>query len=183
MTAIDMPDYVDVSEQIARMNLGMDAAELHGSLCGFLSGGESPGRSQWLPRVMAEPDPGVVERDSPLDQLFVSTEALLESPDFGFELLLPPDAAPIGERGDALLGWCRGFLGGFGLAAGENPPLSEDSADALRDLARMAASELSYEDPEGDEDSLAEIVEFVRVAALLLHGDCVLGPRHRKSLN
>ena len=82
-----------------------------------------------------------------------------------------------------MLGWCRGFLGGFGLAAGENPPLGEDSADALRDLARMAASELSYEDPEGDEESLAEVSEFVRVAALLLHGDCVLGPRHRKSLN
>ena len=183
MTAIEMPDYAEVSAQIAQMQLGMDAAELHGSLCGFLSGGESPGRKAWLPRVMAEPDPGLVERDSPLDRLFVATEALLESPDFGFELLLPHEAAPIGERGDALLGWCRGFLGGFGLAAGEHPPLSEDSADALRDLARMAASELSYEDPEGDEDSLAEIVEFVRVAALLLHGDCVLGPRHRKSLN
>jgi uncharacterized protein YgfB (UPF0149 family) len=183
MTAIDMPEYTEVSEQIARMQLGVDAAELHGSLCGFLSGGESPGRSQWLPRVMSEPDPGVVERDSPLDRLFIATEALLESPDFGFELLLPPEAAPIGERGDALIGWCRGFLGGFGLAAGEHPPLSEDSADALRDLARMAASDLSYEDPENDEESLSEISEFVRVAALLLHGDCVLGPRHRKSLN
>jgi uncharacterized protein YgfB (UPF0149 family) len=53
MTAIDMPEYVDVSEQIARMKLGMDAAELHGSLCGFLSGGESPGRRNWLPKVMA----------------------------------------------------------------------------------------------------------------------------------
>ena len=183
MTAIEMPDYAEVGAQIAQLRLGMDAAELHGSLCGFLSGGESPGRAAWLPRVMAEPEPGLVERDSPLDRLFVATEALLDSPDFGFELLLPDEAAPIGERGDALLGWCRGFLGGFGLAAGEHPPLSEDSADALRDLARMAASELSYEDPEGDEDSLAEIVEFVRVAALLLHGDCVLGPRHRKSLN
>ena len=183
MTAIEMPDYAEVGAQIAQMQLGMDAAELHGSLCGFLSGGESPGRKAWLPRVMAEPDPGLVEHDSPLDRLFVATEALLESPDFGFELLLPEESAPIGERGDALLGWCRGFLGGFGLAAGEHPPLSEDSADALRDLARMAASELSYEDPDGDEDSLAEIVEFVRVAALLLHGDCVLGPRHRKSLN
>jgi yecA family protein len=183
MEAFDMPDYTEVGAQIAQLQLGMDAAELHGSLCGFLSGGESPGRKEWLPRVMAEPEPGVIERDSALDRLFVATEALLESPDFGFELLLPDESSPIGERGDALLGWCRGFLGGFGLSAGEHPPLSEDGADALRDLARMAASELSYEDPEGDEESLAEITEFVRVAALLLHGDCVLGPRHRKSLN
>jgi uncharacterized protein YgfB (UPF0149 family) len=183
MTAFEMPDYAEVSAQIAQLQLGVDAAELHGSLCGFLSGGESPGRADWLGKVMAEPEPEHVSSDSALDRLYVATEALMESPDFGFELLLPDEAAPIGERGDALLGWCRGFLGGFGLAAGEHPPLSEDSADALRDLARMAASELSYEDPEGDEESLAEVTEFVRVAALLLHGDCVLGPRHRKSLN
>jgi len=183
MTAIEMPEYVDVSEQIARMNLGMEAAELHGSLCGFLSGGESPGRDKWLPQVMAEPEPGVVERDSALDRMFVSTEALLESPDFGFELLLPPEIAPIGERGDALLGWCRGFLGGFGLSAGAEPPLTDESRDALADLGRIAGSELSYEDPETDEEALEEVAEFVRVAAMLLHSDCVLGPRHRRSLN
>ena len=178
-----MPGYAEVSAQVAQLQLGMDAAELHGSLCGFLSGGESPGRQAWLPQVMAEPESGVVERDSALDRLFMATEALLESPDFGFELLLPEEGAPIGERGDALLGWCRGFLGGFGLAAGQDPPLSEDGADALRDLARMAGSELSYEDPATDEEALEEVAEFVRVAALLLHSDCVLGPRHRRSLN
>jgi uncharacterized protein YgfB (UPF0149 family) len=53
MTAIEMPDYAEVSAQIAQLRLGVEAAELHGSLCGFLSGGESPGRDQWLARVMA----------------------------------------------------------------------------------------------------------------------------------
>ena len=184
MTAIDMPEYAEASAELARMQLGVEAAELHGSLCGYLSGGaDSPGRGDWLAKVMSDPELGPVARESALDRLFVATEALLESPDFGFDLLLPDEAAPIGERGEALLGWCRGFLGGFGLSAGSNPPLTEDSADALRDLAKMAGSELTYEDPEGDEESLAEVAEFVRVAALLLHGDCVLGPRHRKSLN
>ena len=184
MTAIEMPDYAEVSAQIAQLQLGVDAAELHGSLCGFLSGGgETAGRDDWLAKVMSEPEPGHVGRDSALDRLFTTTEALLESPDFGFDLLLPDEERPVGERGDALLGWCRGFLGGFGLAAGADPPLSEDGAEALKDLARMAASELSYEDPEADEEALSEVAEFVRVSALLLHGDCVLGPRHRKSLN
>ena len=36
---------------------------------------------------------------------------------------------------------------------------------------------------EEDEEALAEIGEFVRVAALLIHGDCVLGPRHRQQLH
>jgi len=184
MTAIDMPDYADVSAQLAQLRLGVDAAELHGSLCGYLSGGgETAGRGDWLARVMADSETGDVAADSALDRLFIATEALLESPDFGFDLLLPGEDTPVGERGDALLGWCRGFLGGFGLSAGAKPPLSEDGAEALRDLAKMAASELSYEDPEGDEEALAEVTEFIRVSALLLHGDCVLGPRHRKSLN
>jgi uncharacterized protein YgfB (UPF0149 family) len=184
MTSIEMPDYAEASAELARLQLGVEAAELHGSLCGYLSGGaEVPGRAAWLAQVMSDPELGPVERDSALDRLFVATEALIESADFGFDLLLPDEEAPIGERGDALLGWCRGFLGGFGLAAGRDPPLSEDGADALRDLAKMAASELTYEDPEGDEEALSEVAEFVRVAALLLHGDCVMGPRHRKSLN
>ena len=36
---------------------------------------------------------------------------------------------------------------------------------------------------EEDEAALVEIAEFIRVAALLLHGDCVLGPRHRRSMH
>ena len=71
----------------------------------------------------------------------------------------------------------------FGLAAGAKPPLSEESVEALGDTARIAASDPSYEDPEADEEALEEVTEFIRVAALLLHSDCVLGPRHRRKLN
>jgi uncharacterized protein YgfB (UPF0149 family) len=49
--------------------------------------------------------------------------------------------------------------------------------------SRHAASDLSYEDPDADEDALEEVSEFIRVAVLLLHSDCVLGPRHRRKLN
>jgi uncharacterized protein YgfB (UPF0149 family) len=97
--------------------------------------------------------------------------------------LLPDDDLPVVERGDALMSWCRGFLGGFGLAAGAEPPLSEESRDALGDLAKMASSHLSYDEPEADAEALEEVSEFVRVAVLLLHSDCVLAPRHRRSLN
>ena len=181
---VELPNYAEISDQIERMQLGVDAAELHGSLCGYLSGGgNAPVRGDWLAKVMAEPEPIPVEPDSALDRMFVATETLLESPDFGFDLLLPNIDLPVTERGDALMSWCRGFLGGFGLAAGASPPLSEESQDALGDLARMAASDLSYDDPEADEEALEEVSEFVRVAALLLHSDCVLAPRHRRSLN
>jgi hypothetical protein len=95
-----------------------------------------------------------VAADSALDRMFVATQQLLVSPDFGFDLLLPDAELPVVERGDALMSWCRGFLGGFGLSAGAKPPLSEESQDALGDLARLAASDLSYDDPEADEEAL-----------------------------
>jgi uncharacterized protein YgfB (UPF0149 family) len=184
MNSIELPDYAEISEQIERLQLAVDASELHGSLCGYLSGGaEPPGRNDWLGRVMAEPEPMPVEPDSPLDRMFTATEQLLEAPDFGFDLLLPNIDLPVVQRGDALINWCRGFLGGFGMSAGAEPPLSEESRDALGDLARMAASDLAYDDEESDEQALEEVAEFVRVAALLLHSDCVLAPRHRRSLN
>ncbi len=183
MTEIDLPTHADVGAQADAMRLGTDASELHGLLCGFLSGGAAPSRSEWVALVMADSDLEDVARDSALDQLFLATSRLLEAPDFGFELLLPDPDLSVSERGDALLSWCRGFLGGFGLAAGAEPPLSEESRDALGDLARIASSDLAYDEPDADEDALEEVAEFVRVAVLLLHSDCVLGPRHRRSLN
>jgi uncharacterized protein YgfB (UPF0149 family) len=50
-------------------------------------------------------------------------------------------------------------------------------------MGRIAASDLAYEDSEADENALAEIVEFVRVAALLLHGDCVQGAQRKRQLH
>lgn len=112
-----------------------------------------------------------------------ASAAQLEDQGFEFALLLPDDDAGLAERSGALFEWCRGFLGAFGLAAGKDPPLSEESREALTDIARLAAASPQDDGDEEDEQALAEIEEFVRVATLLLHGDCALGPRHRKNLN
>lgn len=76
-----------------------------------------------------------------------------------------------------------GVPGRLGLAAVGDAPLSDDGAEALADLGKLAQASPELGEGEEDEDALAEIEEFVRVAVLLLHGDCVLAPRHRKSLN
>ena len=184
MSEPDLPAYAELANELRRLQLGVDAAELHGSLCGYLSGGgPALERGDWLATILVDPDAIRVEADGPIDRVFQVTSQQLDAPDFGFDLLLPDGEQPVAERGEALLSWCRGFLGGFGLAAGATPPLSEESQDALTDMSRIAASELSYEDPESDEEALEEVSEFIRVAALLLHSDCVLAPRHRRSLN
>lgn len=178
-----LPDYTAVAQQAAALGLSSTPAELHGGLCGWLAGGGID-RTDWLAAVLADAGLAAPEAGSALDGLRTATVAQLEDRDFGFELMLSQDSASLGERTGALFDWCRGFLGGFGLATGTRPALSEEGEEALEDLARLAASRSEeFEAGDEDEDALAEIEEFVRVAVLLLHGDCVMAARHRKSLN
>ncbi len=178
----DLPDYRAVSDQIRRDALSVDPSELHGSLCGLLCGGGTDS-TRWLTTVLADAELAAPAAGTPIADLYQNSCKQLQSPEFGFELLLPDDNSAIDRRGDALLTWCQGFLGGFGLAGASPKSLSEDAQEALEDLGRIAAADLSYDDPDADEEALTEITEFVRIAALLLHGDCVLGGQRRAKRN
>ncbi|WP_245156492.1 UPF0149 family protein [Agrilutibacter solisilvae] len=160
----------------------MSPSEFHGSVCGWLAGGGEAG-PDWLARVMADDALQAVPADSPLDLLRAASAAQLAHRSFEFELLMPGADAGLAERSGALFDWCRGFVGAFGLAAGDKALLSEDSREALADLVRLAGAQAQDEGDEEDEEALMEIEEFVRVAVMLLHGDCVLAPRHRQQFN
>ena len=178
----ELPPLGDVAAEAARLQLAMAAPELHGATCGWLAGGGDPGPG-WLGKVMADDAQADPPEDGALARLMAASRAQLEDNEFGFELLLPAGGASLDERSGALFDWCRGFLGAFGLAAGADPKLSEVGAEALADLARLAMASPEGDGDEEDEQALAEIEEFVRVATLLLHGDCVLAGRHRRSLH
>lgn len=177
-----LPYIVDVDQAAQRSGLGVDPSELHGALCGWLAGG-GENIVNWPARVLADDSLPAPEPDTALDELRQVSAGQLDDRGFGFELLLPEGDTPLATRAEALFDWCRGFLGGFGLAVGAAPPLSDEAREALHDLARLAQAAPESSDDDEDADALAEIEEFVRVAVLLLHGDCVLAPRHRQSLN
>jgi uncharacterized protein YgfB (UPF0149 family) len=154
-----MPTLSEVEQACREAGLATSASELHGSLCGWLAGGgETVGN--WLARVMVDDALPAPAEGSPLARLDAATRAQFEDRDFGLVLLGPGDDATLAARSGALFDWCRGFVGAFGLATGADPRLSGEG-----------------------EEALAEIEEFVRVAALLLHGDCALAARHRNRLN
>ncbi|GAB1408821.1 YecA family protein [Thermomonas brevis] len=175
----DLPAWAEVSAEAARRQLASSPAELHGALAGWLAAGGAD-TPAWLAEVLADPGlPAPADGDA-LDALRTATVAQLGDLDFGFQLLLPDDDTP--ARAAALFAWCRAFLGGFGLAVGEKK-LSEEGEEALGDLANLAAARIEDVDPDGDEEALTEIEEYLRMAVLLLHADCALGPRHRQRLH
>lgn len=177
-----LPPMHEVEQACREAGLATPAPELHGGLCGWIAGGGETG-GNWLARVMVDDSLQAPGADSALARMHAATAAQFEDRDFGLALLGPGEDASLAERSGALFDWCRGLLAGFGLAAGANPPLSDEALEALGDLAKLAQAQAQEESDEDDEEALAEIEEFVRVATLLLHGDCVLAVRHRKSLN
>lgn len=178
----ELPGLVDVQAALDQVQSGLQAPEVHGALCGWIAGGGGA-VAEWPARVLADDTLATPEPGSVLDRLRVASQAQMEDRGFDFSLLLPDAGAPMLERSGALFDWCRGMLGGFGLAAGAQPPLSDEAREALDDLAKLAQAQAQEEGDEEDEEALAEIEEFVRVATLLLHGDCVLAVRHRQRLN
>lgn len=178
----ELPELAAVETEIRRMSLATDGSELHGALCGWLAGGGDAVR-EWPARVLADDALAAPAEGSALDQLRIVSAEQLADRSFTFELLLPDADAALSERSGALFDWCRGFLGAFGLATGAHAPLSEEGTEALGDIAKLAAAQPQDDGDEEDEAALVEIEEFVRVAVLLLHGDCVLAAQHRQRLN
>ena len=101
--------------------------------------------------------------------------------DQGFEPLLPPADTALEHRADALVDWCRGFLGGLGLAGvSREHGLSADGAEILSDFGTIAGTRFEYADGEEDESALTEVIEFIRVGVLLLHAEIVSAPQARR---
>ena len=177
--------HAELARALESMRLGMGASDLHGSLTGYLCAGGSAGVEDWPAALEIEPDPNTALRHEALRQLYRDCRAQLDDPELGFEPLLPAPEVPVERRADALVEWCRGFLGGVGLSgSASRQMLSADANEVLADFGRIAASRFDYEDDEEDETALSEVLEFVRVGVLLLQTE-LLRPRAsaRRSLH
>jgi hypothetical protein len=105
MSEAQLPEYAELAAELASLEAGLDPSELHGSLCGYLAGGGKHDARTWFAQVMSDPLLSAPDAGGPLDRLYVASARQLESPDFEFELLLPPEDRPVSERGDGLLAW------------------------------------------------------------------------------
>lgn len=168
------PDFDTLSRTLDRLEAGVGAAELDGALAGFLCAGGAAAADRWLPSLaLAELDETIEDaRDRDLfGALYRGLSRDLDDPELAFAPLLPGDEAPISERAAAMVEWCRGFLGGLGLAGVDlGAGLSGDGGEVVGDFGRIAATEFDPgESDADDEEAYAEMIEYIRVGVLLLH--------------
>ncbi|MEJ2178828.1 MAG: UPF0149 family protein [Gammaproteobacteria bacterium] len=88
------------------------------------------------------------------------------------------------DRTMALSQWCSGFLASLG-SGGEDAlnVMSDDANEALTDLKQISAADVTDTDEsEEDENAFTEIVEYVRVATLMIRED-FRGPGGQDSIH
>ncbi len=105
----------------------------------------------------------------------------LEDDSFLFQLYLPDgDEITVFERADELAGWVNHFLLGLGMTQPKLDKVKGEIGEAIDDLRNIA--QLGYDEDEDQEElemSLEEIIEYVRVAALLCHDTSAPGSDRR----
>ncbi|EGH96174.1 YecA/YgfB family protein [Pseudomonas syringae] len=143
-------------------------AELHGLLLGRSCAGAGFDNEGWFA------DASMLLETEPQDNIRAALVGLQEmvkgeltGDDMTVVLLLPGDDEPLTERAAALGQWCQGFLAGFGLAIGDKVLGSEAKA-VLEDLSAIAQVQDALEESEDGETDYMEVMEYMRVAPLLL---------------
>jgi yecA family protein len=152
--------------------VALTAAEMHGLISGLLCGGSRD--AGWQTLVYDLTNEGVAFPQAlnlPLQQLYEITRETLEDDDFMFQLMMPEgETVTVFERADALAGWVNHFLLGLGMMQPKLAQVKDEVGEAIDDLRNIA--QLGYDEDEDQEElehSLEEVVEYVRVAAILCH--------------
>lgn len=167
-----MPDYDLVGQLLNQQGVGLTASEMHGLISGMLCGGNKD--TSWQSQLHDLTNEGLAFGQNLADtlrQMHGATSDSLEDDGFLFQLYLPDgDDVNVFQRADELAGWVNHFLLGLGVTQPKLDKVTGETGEAIDDLRNIA--QLGYDEDEDQEElemSLEEIIEYVRVAALLCH--------------
>lgn len=152
---------------------GPGSAECHGQICGLFCGSAKATvidafLERWARDAEENVNAGV---HAVLRRMLSESQAALEDTDLAFAPLLPADAVALDVRVGSLAEWTQGFLYGLVEAGTDWADAPESVREIITDFAeisRLRAGGLADED---DEQSYAELVEYVRVGTLMMHAE------------
>lgn len=164
-----MPAYADIQRALTTAGLGIGVSEVHGSVSGYLVGGGNTMADNWLDVLQLQgEEAGNADLQALLANVAQATFTAIQPEDPSLELLLA-DGDDLEARALGLVDWCRGFLGGFGLAGADLDGMEPGMASILEDFADIAATEPEMGKQDEDAAALGELEGHVRFAALLLY--------------
>ena len=171
-----IPEYQRVKSALTKLSALSGTSESHGLLCALFSGGAEIRLQAWIDSLMAEPvesgDVMAKQAFATLASLYQFTQQQFESDDLVLDMLLASDRAAFNDRINSLSAWVQGYISGLGLFSIEINSLSAEAQEALQDLLDISRLRVDEENPEEvDEKAFVELVEFIKVAVLLIHSE------------
>ncbi|UNM95212.1 YecA family protein [Ignatzschineria rhizosphaerae] len=151
---------------------GLNLAEAQGVLVALLYSTSFDHFKDWLQEL-----DHIRFDESPLNEeilkiLYDKTLDEMNSTEFNLRLLIAEEEH-LKERVQGFIRWCHGFSYGFGLSSELYARLDEDGKDFIRYIVEFSSldTEEVLESLGNEEDKLAleELVEFVRMGALMLY--------------
>lgn len=173
MATTDSPselDYDFFTNMLQQNNIIVGASEVQGILCGMLAGGMNIDDQEWIQALADFIHQGEViapEAQHNIEKMFNKVCQELIEADFALRMCLPDDAAPINDRGEALVNWVHGFLLGFGLHQNDLTNCSPEAKEALEDFSQIAKLDEKMEESEESEQAFFEVIEYVRISTML----------------
>jgi uncharacterized protein len=169
-------------ESLVVSGLFLNPAGLQGAFCGRLAGGRNLDAKEILAFIAGNfsvvPE-SLLPIEEVLDNIYDDTLMQICDQQKLIELLLPQDDEELTVRLAALSDWCRSYLIGLGQSGLiGNSVLTPDAVEAMRDLAAVAAVDLSNLQ-EDDEVSYSELIEYVKVASALIQVELVQKLSHQ----
>lgn len=173
--------YAEFDAALATAGAQFAAAEGHGVLCGLLCAKPAEAAQRWLAEILAGAGEAPEDCRAVLQNVLESTRHDLQGHMLSFTPLLPDDEETLAARVAALAAWCEGFLFGLGASGlARDAQLSSEAREVLRDFAELARNDAATEDgSEEDEMAYAEIVEYLRAGAQLVHDELNPAPATR----
>ena len=152
------------------------SSELHGMFCSYICAKHlAKNKTQFLRTLegLSQSQQSSVKEKRDLEKRFELNQSQLEEADFAFQLLLPDDKTALSERLQALGEWCLGFGNGIKLLEVD---LSDEKLTEVQDAILYFAeiANIDYNSAEENEDSerdYMELVEYIRMAVIMIKCD------------
>ena len=169
-------DYQQLTQALGRLQIPADAAECQGAMSAVICLSGEDGLAGWLSAHFPEIDRAIAEGNALggetrqlISDLYAQTLGQLGQGNFDYALLMPDDDESIYVRTDALGHWCQGFLLGLRYSGVEDPgQFTGELAEILNDITEISqVTSAALDNTEEEEQSYTELVEYLRVGAML----------------
>ena len=170
-------DFDECCNQMLEFGYEVSPSEIHGLLSGIVCTGLKISPDSVINLVIKHlnVDTCSDRNRQTLQNMHEFIEREMFSMDSRFALFLPDDELDLIQRIRCLAAWSQGFLVGFGTAAGQMglTEFSNETEEALKDIVNIAniADDFGTDEGEESEAAYAEIVEYLKVAILLMSSE------------